>query len=585
MKKYCIILIIVFGQLFFAVCANANNIDIKRNQSGLTVIHTPSSSNLHTVSLYFRTGSLYEKDSTFGVNKLISTLIDNRIKENTVFSTLDYQIIQLPEQTGISLKVPTAELDPVLYILSSTFTGASFSSIEIDQAKKQILKKDDRLKSVSNEINRAKLLEKLWKNEFNKISASDINKSLANISELQLQDYYKRFYQLSYATLVVSGKVGMEDLLAKTNKTFRDNGFINFNPEQILHVIDLKPIINFSQILQETENDNNKKVGLYFQNPGTRIDRKGALAATIFAQIVTDLSPSLIFANYEMNNYYGIMHFSKDIQDNKFSSNIKDISHFLDTVLTLKYITATILAKAKDNILKRYAYIYNNEPMLIANQIAKFRFQNDEYFVTTFADSIQAISLKDLNKYITEYYLNKSGIYYAEGSKSNFEKLDSSERVYNIDESVEQLICTFDLNRAELEGRQNQQNIDKIYQWMVINKDSYLQINGFSDKGEYNKIKEIQINNFIDSVPDFKKVKPFVVKTKELRPEMVRALTVMKALYDKGLPIERMSGTCMSYSSTSKEESIANRKVTFTLEKRKPSFSTYEFHYGKKLNY
>lgn len=585
MKKYYNILTIAFGLLFFVASAKANNIDIRRNQSGLTVIYAASTSNLHSVSLFFRTGTIYEKDSTFGINKLISTLIDNRVRENTVFATLDYQLIRLPEQTGISLKVPASELEPVLNILSNTFTGALFSSTEIEQAKKQILEKEDILKSVSNEINRAKLLEKLWKNEFKKISKSGSNNTLVNISAEQIQDYYKRFYQLSYATLVVSGKIEKDDLFTKTNKAFRDNGFINFNPEQILHVIDLKPIVNFSQILLETETDENKKVGLYYQNPGSRIDRKGALAATVFAQIVADLSPTLIYANYEMNNYYGIMHFSKDVKDSKFSSSIKDISSFIDTVLTLKYITAPILAKAKDNILKRYAYIYNNEPILIANQIAKFRFQNDENFITNFADSIQAITMKDMNRYITEYYLNKSGIYYAEGSKSNFEKLDSSERVYDIDEKVEQLICTFDLNRAELEGSQNLQNIDKIYQWMLINKDAYLQINGFSDKGEYNKMKYTEINNFIDSVPDFKKVKPFIIKTKELRPEMVRALTVMKALYEKGVPIERMSGTSMSFSSDSKEESIANRRVTFTLEKRKPSFSTYEFHYGKKINY
>jgi hypothetical protein len=63
----------------------------------------------------------------------------------------------------------------------------------------------------------------------------------------------------------------------------------------------------------------------------------------------------------------------------------------------------------------------------------------------------------------------------------------------------------------------------------------------------------------------------------------MRALKVMKLLYDNGIPIARLKGTSrMVLSSQSDQESIENKKCTFDIEKRKSSIAFYTLLNSKK---
>ena len=72
-----------------------------------------------------------------------------------------------------------------------------------------------------------------------------------------------------------------------------------------------------------------------------------------------------------------------------------------------------------------------------------------------------------------------------------------------------------------------------------------------------------------------------MVKMGALRPEMMRAMKIIKYLYDHGVSMERLKGTSMPFSSDNDTEAQENMKVTVTLDKIRRAPSLYEYHYGK----
>jgi hypothetical protein len=117
---------------------------------------------------------------------------------------------------------------------------------------------------------------------------------------------------------------------------------------------------------------------------------------------------------------------------------------------------------------------------------------------------------------------------------------------------------------------------------LQINTDAHVQINGFADEGEYNRVKDVPLQTFIDSIPTFKKAMPDFIKTGYMRPESMRSLKLMKVFYENGIDLNRITGTSMLYTSDSKEKAAENRKCTFVVDKIKPTKSLREYHYKAK---
>ncbi len=121
-------------------------------------------------------------------------------------------------------------------------------------------------------------------------------------------------------------------------------------------------------------------------------------------------------------------------------------------------------------------------------------------------------------------------------------------------------------------------------QWLKTNPDISVQVNGMSDEHEFNKATDDDsILQFIDSMPTFQKVTSEIIKKKKtIRPEMARAVKIVKYLYQHGIPADRLSGTAMNFKSSTKQEAADNMRCTLTLNKIHTSPSLYEYHYGKK---
>lgn len=554
----------------------------QKSPSGLTYMHHLSKENESEVSFSIRTGSVYERDSSYGINQLVVLILEKRITKTKSLATSQHRINLTPEIVSIDFKCSNTLLENNLKDLTACLYGTLILENELTWAKEELNTRYNSAQKSLEYKSHLDLQNKLWQNDAYKVFANSIPPQFANISLSRANDYYEKYYQKSNSTIAFSTSKENSATFEMTKKIFAAYNTQFFNPDQIIRLLELKPIINYSQRIYFNESTSTPSVGVIFQNPGVRYDRKGSYCATILAQILAKQTDFDLKSNLESHNYFSTLYITKDVLNNQFVTATNELNKLIDTLKTLQYITPDMLAAAKDDIMTQHKKVSTQQPFLFLKEIAKYRFTSDEKYIISFADSIQSVKMEDMQRYLYEYFINKAGVHFVNTDETSLANVIAKEKVYDIDESIKNLKCMFELNKVEMSGDSNFIVIEKITQWMKMNTDAYLLINGFADKGEYPKVKDDEISRFMDSVPDFKKVKPFIVKTKTLRPEMMRALRVMKLIYDNGIPITRLKGTSMVLSSDNDQESIENKKCTFDIDKRKSSIAFYTFLNSQK---
>ena len=106
--------------------------------------------------------------------------------------------------------------------------------------------------------------------------------------------------------------------------------------------------------------------------------------------------------------------------------------------------------------------------------------------------------------------------------------------------------------------------MNKVLQWMLINPNSFLQVNGYADRNEYLKVNSIAIDSFIQKYPKFNFVSSFTRKNTWKRLDIFRAIKLCKFLIENGVNPNRINGSGVLLSSDERENMHLNQKVTFT---------------------
>ena len=213
--------------------------------------------------------------------------------------------------------------------------------------------------------------------------------------------------------------------------------------------------------------------------------------------------------------------------------------------------------------------------------IKAWAFDNESYF-PELLDSVSAVGVRTLRNFAVDYFTQSPHVTGLRINRTDRQELKIDSLFPEVDQSVKKYDFKYRPNITNLEGEDNLTMQQNLLQWLLINNDVSVQVNGFSDEHEYNRAYDDSILRFIDSIPTFQKSIPDIVKKKYLKPATMRAMKIVKYLYDHGIAPDRLSGTSMMYKSANKQEEADNRKCTLTLNIYLKSPSIFEYHYGKK---
>jgi hypothetical protein len=425
-------------------------------------------------------------------------------------------------------------------------------------------------------------LKKLWGDDYNKVSNQPNNVPSTALRLSAIQEFQKKYFASTNAILCINSGLERTQIDAFLDKIFTQKAVVQFNPERITHVLEFKPIINYTHFvlkgIQEKE-----ECGIVFQNPGARYDRRGSYCAFLLNQILeNELKAKTINASYKSNNYFGTFTITYDVPNHNYKAALDVLTNIVSKIQQLDFITPEKIDRAKDLVINEYRNLALSGPVFFMKEMAYYRFTNDENYILSFTDSLADVSELDMQRYINDYFINRAGVMYTMANLNPEYIADSSQRVYSLDGDFSGLKCVYELNKTDLYGDSNWANVYRVISWLQINADANVQINGFADEGEYNRVRDPALQTFIDSIPTFKKAMPDFIKTGYMRPESMRALKLMKVFYENGIDLKRITGTSMLYTSDTKEKAAENRRCTFSVEKIKRTKSLREYHYNSK---
>ena len=566
---------------------------VKSSNGQSFMLNTNGAAGTIYTDVCFRIGPIYEFDSLSGVSILLTRIINAHIDADVKSSgrQVKYNSTVDPEQIGFHFESSAADLDYVFNLINDKVIHPKIDSDGLDEAKTEIRGYVDDIKKTESLRKEVAIMKRLWGNDFKKLTPYGDQETYARLKTDDLIAFHKHFFLPYNNCISVLGSFSDKEVLNKLIDVFKDFKSREFNPEQITKVIDFKPVVNTVQFL--TTGAEKSMASIMYQNPGARQDRDATYAAYILSELINDkdgrIQKSLkeaglshIKASYTCNNFYGTFVLSAQPDSNKFMDAFNRLDQVITDISQKNYFKEGEIEKAQKNIAIEYDNLKTNSLRTYMGLVTRFRFSNDENYITNFLDSINIVDVEHMHRYIGDYFTDHHGVRSLVASIDSMKKIRPDQQYFVLDESIDETKFTYDLNKTDIETDEATQSLQRVIQWLYINPDINVQINGFSDEGEFMKSYDDSVLRFIDSTATFHKAMPDATKKGYLRIEFMRAMKIAKALYEAGIGEDRISGTSMVFTSDTKEAAAANRKCTLTFEKIQPRVSLYEYHFGKK---
>lgn len=561
--------------------------------NGVNAVYAEGKSSNMLITLVLRCGSLMESDTNRGAAYILQNIaaqkIASRLSKNInglSFQTVNFSAYTTTEQTVFQFTAPTIQLQPVLKLISDSVFCMKVTPADVAKAIEDIAQEQKIIAADPEKAMQKMMTERLFRFDANRLDITG-GTNLKKSTPVAVDSFFRRYYVTNSAILAVAGNVSTGLLSEALDKTIGLLPTPEFNSEAIVKVFTFKPMVYSSQYTQKTTVDS-PELHLCWQLPGLNSNISSGHLGFLLSAIINDKANYLqaklrkmgcqkFEAQFEANNFYSILKIVVKPSVGRFHETTQFIQTELARINTV-LVNETMMNAAKVRFKEEYFNLINSAsaPFWIAKY---WPFTNEDYF-QNLGDSIMNTDIALLRKYAAEHLKDNPhfGVLFANEDQYSALRLDSL--FPDLDETINETVFTYRQNITDLEGKENLEKQNKLLQWLKLNPDILLQINGFADEGEFNKAYDDSVLAFIDSIPTFRKTNPDAIKKRYLRPEMMRAMKILKYLSDNGIGMDRLSGTSMRSTSKNKKEALANMKCTVSLNKLREKTSLYEYHYG-----
>jgi hypothetical protein len=575
-----------------------NSIYLSKNLNGLNALTSaqPAAGNVK-ITCYVKTGTVYENDSVSGISYIIQNILADKVAaylrqnaaiisfQNTSLSAYTTTELSVFELTSAPLNYPAC-----LQLLRDSIFLSTISEEEIKSKVEAVRKEIADGKKNPKIVYETNLLERLYRQDANKIIlVGDTSGKYPYVDLPHIERFRKRYYVPNNTLVNAIGNLDVSRFQEKLAEVFNELHKSEFDPEIISKIIDFKPMVYTTQfVVNDTLQQ--PRLEICWQFPGVRSNVKSSYYAFLLSAMLNDPNNFIQVKARKM----GCKKFEALYDANNFSGTFKivlqpDKQHFFETYqFVLKelmrmdetLVNESMMKVGMLNFQKEYNKIRNSPDYM--QWITKYWVYDDETYFSSIKDSVFLLGERRMRKFVIEYIKQSAHVTGLVINSADRAALQIDSLMPDLDPSVNDYVFKYRPNITDLEGADNLNMQSNLLHWLKANPDLVVQVNGFSDKGEFNRAKDDSIRLFIDSVPTYRQVKQDLIKRGSIRIEMLRALKIIKYLYDHGVEIERLKGTSMPFSSKTREEALENMKCTLTLDKIRKSPSVYEYHYGKK---
>ena len=557
----------------------------------------PQASNTE-IAFSVKTGSMYETDSLSGMSNMVVKIFNQKImnalksgKGPLSTQNVTFEGYSTTERGIFKFTTAAQNLDACLMLFrDSVFNGKIYPS-EIGSARNAILQQFEDARHDKKKLFEEKILQGLYVQDHQKLEVTGDAGEVKNFDHGTINNFFKRYYVPNNTFLTITGPIqGMvvEDQLVGLFKQVMKS---EFDPETVTKIVDLRPMAYNTQFI-ESDTTSSPEFQICWQFPGTDNNFKDSYSAFLLNAMLNDKNNFIqvklakmgckkFTVQYDANNFNGILRITLQPSKKNFFATYQFLINELGR-LNKTLVNDVMISAGKIQFKKEYESLKKSKEF--PQWVVKYWTFNDETYFPTLMDSVMTVTPHQLETFVIDYFNQSSYITGLKINQADRNALKADSAFAELDPGVAKYVFTYKQNVTSLEGAENMVKLQNLLQWLTINSDINIQVNGFSDEHEYNRTTdEDSIIAFIDSMPTFSKVTSELIKKKHsLRPELARAAKIVRYLYDHGIAADRLNGTAMMYKSANKQEAADNMKCTLTLNKLRRSPSLYEYHYGKK---
>lgn len=566
------------------------NFMVTKITNGMNAALLPISNATNTeITLYIKTGSVHDNDSLSGQSNLMRLIHARKVEaalskgsNKLNFQNTAFESYTTSEQAVYKITTREANMVNAMALLRDSIFTAIVYPWETDSAIATVRTQIDSAENDIDQVFEAKLRRGAFKQDYYKITVYGKHETLRHINATVLRAYQVKYYAPNNSIISITGKLAVEYAQQQFEATFGKLEKSEFDPETITKIIDFHPVIYNTQFITNKQTDA-PHFEICWQFPGTTSNQRASYYAYLLSAILNDKNNYLqvkaaklgckqFVAQYEANSFSGVLRIN--LQPDKqhlYETYLLVIEGIYNLHTTLMNESMVNAGKLLFN--KEYNQLRGTQPY--AEWVVKHWPFNDEYYFLSIKDTLANVTEREMQKFAYEYLHQGAYVAGLMISESDRKALNIDSLFTDLNEDVNDYVFTYRQNITDLEGDDNLKKQDKLVQWLKVNKDIYAKINGYADEGEFNKAYDDSIKVFIDSVPTFRRTMPEVIKNKYLRPEMMRAMKVIKYLYDHGISDERLSGTSIRFKSEDETEAAKNMKLTVSLDKLRKLSTNY----------
>jgi len=575
-----------YGQLNYIKLPNGMNMVLMANKAEKKV----------TITTAVRFGSVYENDTIPGLAHILQLGIKEKMmmairanKDGLNIQNTQLKANNTSEQTYFEFTTDPALVGACFRLLRDSLFKSNLSFAEIKAAiATNEQEKEEKIQN-NRQIFEQKIQSRIFRNDYERLNIHGNPEKYVYFTKDRVDNYKQKYYVSGNTLFSLTGNITAANIQTLFETTFNTVFRTPFNPETVTKLIDFKPMIYTTQVVV-TDEVKSPEMHLCWQFPGAISHSSASYAAHVLTAILNDpnnyiqskatkLGAKRIEAIYELNSFSGVfrlvIHAEKDKMFAVYNFVENEINRLEKTL-----INETMLHAGQLHFKRNY--LFTQSTSQYPQQVIKYWPYNDASYFQTLGDSVMNVTESKLKRFVLEMIKESPHVSALLISETDKESLNLDSLFAETDDKINGYTFTYGPNITDPDSTQNMKKLKVLLQWLKTNNDVYIQVNGFADEGEFNKISDKAVLEMMDTIPTFRKMNPDVFKKKTFRPEMLRAMKIIRYLYVNGIQADRLSGTSMTYSSNTKEEAAANMKCTITLTKLRSNPSLYEYHYGKK---
>ena len=350
-----------------------------------------------------------------------------------------------------TIKISFLSRDQVVVqeLLEELFSSPAFTEKAFENSKKKLSESIKRRNERTESVGFRKIKEIVFRNY-----VKGIPYSLEKVSSITVSDisgYYNEMFKERKKSIVVSGKYNETELKEWIKRvipspTKIDIGYeivtldklrSDFNSDSRKEIF-IEKKVNQSMLLYTGIIPEHNHPDYYAIQLLNYLIGGGGFNSMMMQKIREEKGLAYSAASYPVvDSTYGIIYFYT-LTKNESLKEAQDILKEILSQRTFQSITEKDLSDAKAAILNQFVFLFTNKHTILENQLDQDDDGLPENYLNTYHDKINSVSLDDIRRVGSEYFLQDKLKYLIVSSKENIEKLYGNKKIYQPEDSVKE---------------------------------------------------------------------------------------------------------------------------------------------------